>query len=129
MPDPEGGGGRGDGAGEAIFHLATPDQWDQAQRQGQVTPASLHTEGFIHCSTTSQVAGTIERHFADADELCLLELSHAVLSELQWDESRPGERYPHLYRPLELDEIRQVVSWHRTRPSDLVTRHPPQHLR
>lgn len=100
--------------GDRIFHLATPDAWAAAQADGQLRPPSLAVEGFIHCSTAGQVAGTIERHFAGVDELLALELDDAIHAELQWDESRPGEHYPHLYRPLLVGEIVRAVPWHRS---------------
>jgi uncharacterized protein (DUF952 family) len=95
-----------------IFHLATPEQWADAQVQGSVRPPSLATEGFVHCSTGDQLASTIARHFAGVDELVLLRLHEDRLGDdLRWDESRPGEIYPHLYRAIELDEVAEVVPW------------------
>jgi uncharacterized protein (DUF952 family) len=99
----------------AVFHLATPDEWAAAQATGRVAPPSLATEGFVHCSTEAQVAGTIELHFADVDELRLLQVDlDRVEADLRWEEGRPGQLFPHLYRPLELDEITQVQTWKRT---------------
>jgi uncharacterized protein (DUF952 family) len=101
-------------AGEAVYHLATPDEWAAAEASGRVTPASLATEGFVHCSTAAQVTGTIERHFAGVDELRLLRVDVAAVSaDLRWEESRPGEVYPHLYRPLARREVTQVITWRR----------------
>lgn len=96
-----------------VFHLTTPEEWGAAQVSGLVAPLSLAEEGFIHCSTHEQLAGTIERHFGGIDELRLLELDPALDAELRWEESRPGQAYPHLYRPLALDEVVEVVTWRR----------------
>jgi uncharacterized protein (DUF952 family) len=99
---------------EPVFHLATPEAWAVAQASGQLSPSSLDAEGFIHCSTATQVPGTISRHFAGIDELCLLEVDVATVGEdLRWEESRPGEVYPHLYRPLLVEEVVRVVPWRR----------------
>jgi uncharacterized protein (DUF952 family) len=100
---------------EPVLHLATPEAWTAAEASGRVSPPSLEAEGFIHCSTAAQVAGTIRRHFEGIDELCLLELDlTAVGADLRWEESRPGEVYPHLYRPLLVEEVARVVPWHRS---------------
>jgi uncharacterized protein (DUF952 family) len=99
-----------------VFHLTTPEAWAHAQASGQVAPPSLADEGFIHCSTDEQLAGTIERHFAGVDELRLLELDPALEDDLRWEESRPGEVYPHLYRPLAVGEVARVVDWRRGDP-------------
>jgi uncharacterized protein (DUF952 family) len=97
----------------AIFHLATPEEWAEAQATGVVAPPSLATEGFVHCSTADQLDDTIARHFTGVDELVLLRL-HADFGDLlRWEESRPGEAFPHVYRAIGLDEVAEVVAWHR----------------
>lgn len=98
----------------AIFHLATPEEWATAQAMGSVAPRSLATEGFVHCSRADQLDGTIQRHYAGIDDLVLLRLDEARLGDdLLWEESRPGERYPHLYRAIALDEVAEVIPWRR----------------
>ena len=97
-----------------VFHLITPDDWERARTAGQVVPDGFAEEGFVHCSTDDQVEGTIDRHFAGVDHLLLLRLDDVALGrDRRWDEVRPGERYPHLYRPISADEVLEVVPWHR----------------
>ncbi len=101
----------------AVFHLATPEQWRAAQAAGEVAPPSLATEGFVHCSADDQLDGTIARHFTGVDELVLLRLhDELVAADLRWEESRPGETYPHLYRAIALDEVAEATLWHRSDP-------------
>ena len=57
-----------------VFHLTTPAGWAEARRGGRVVPPGFADEGFVHCSTLTQLAGTIERHFAGVDELVVLRL-------------------------------------------------------
>ncbi len=97
-----------------IVHLATPAAWDAAQTAGELAPPSLRDEGFVHCSTGAQVAATIERHYADHDELVLLRLDPMEVEDaLRWEESRPGERFPHVYRALRLSDVAAVLPWRR----------------
>lgn len=97
---------------EELFHLATPDQWAAAQRTGTIAPPSLELEGFVHCSTGAQLAGTIERHFAGVDELALLRLDPTSLGDaLRWEEVRPGQLYPHVFRAIRVDEVVEVRPW------------------
>jgi uncharacterized protein (DUF952 family) len=97
-----------------LVHLATPAQWATAKEAGRVAPPSLEDEGFVHCSTGAQVAATIERHYPDHDELVLLRLDPvAVEDALRWEESRPGEVFPHVYRALRLDDVVTAVRWRR----------------
>lgn len=101
-----------------MFHLATPSAWDAALAAGRIEPPSLADEGFVHCSTAEQLAGTIERHFADAVGLVLVELAPEVAPELRWEEGRPGVRYPHLYRGIEAVDVLGVHHWHRSTGTD-----------
>jgi uncharacterized protein (DUF952 family) len=98
----------------SIFHLATAQQWAEAQASGEVAPPSLEAEGFVHCSTEAQLAGTIDRHFAGVPGLVLLRLDQGSLApDLRWEESRPGEVYPHVYRAIRLDEVVEARPWSR----------------
>lgn len=104
--------GVSDGAG--ILHIATPDEWAAAQQAGEIAPASLQSEGFVHCSTRAQLAGTLARHFTGAGPLVGLVLdSGAIAAELRWDESRPGARFPHVYAPI---PVTAVVAVERLEP-------------
>jgi uncharacterized protein (DUF952 family) len=97
-----------------LVHLSTPEQWAAAQEAGEVAPPSLAEEGFVHCSTGAQVAGTIARHYADHADLVLLRLDPTALADdLRWEESRPGEVYPHVYRALRLTAVVAAVPWRR----------------
>ena len=101
-----------DAPAATIYHLATLAEWAEAQERGSVAPASLAVEGFIHCSTPSQLAATIERHYANASELAVLYLDPITLGDaLVWEEGRPGEVYPHVYREISVDEVVEVVLW------------------
>ena len=98
-----------------IYHLATLAEWAEAQERGSVAPASLAADGFIHCSTPSQLAATIGRHHAHASELAVLHLDPITLGDaLVWEESRPGEVYPHIYREISVDEVVEVALWRRS---------------
>ncbi|MBN2624444.1 MAG: DUF952 domain-containing protein [Acidimicrobiales bacterium] len=89
-----------------ILHITTPDAWDAARQAGAVTPASLDTEGFVHCSTRAQLASTLARHFRGAGPLVLLVLDPAaVAGDLRWEQSRPGEVFPHVYAPLPVEAV------------------------
>src|SRR3546814_13283355 len=104
-----------------VFHITTAEGWARAQSAGEVAPASLAAEGFVHCSTGEQLAGTIERHFPGATDLVVLRLRRDLLDpELRWEESGHGT-YPHLYRPLTLAEVADATP----RPPPPPTSPPP----
>jgi uncharacterized protein (DUF952 family) len=98
----------------AIFHITSPAEWAAAQAAGEVVPAGFATEGFVHCSLSEQLASTLDRHFAGVDELVLLRLDPAAIAaDLRWEEGLPGVEFPHVYRPLRLDDVVEPISWRR----------------
>ena len=101
----------------AIFHITTPAAWERALASGQVEPDSLASEGFVHCSTAEQLEGTLARHFSDAADVVLLRLRRDALDQdLRWERSNHGGHYPHLYRPIQLDEVAEASSWRPGQP-------------
>jgi uncharacterized protein (DUF952 family) len=83
-----------------VLHITTAEAWAEAQRSGAVAPPSLAAEGFVHCSTRAQLDATLARHFPGAGRLTLLVLDPAAAGDLRWEESRPGEAFPHVYGPI-----------------------------
>jgi uncharacterized protein (DUF952 family) len=83
----------------SLFHLVPPQQWPSA---GWYEPASLATEGFVHLSFADQVAGSANRHYADAGELVAVELDPAALTgEIRIEDSYGrGTAFPHVYAPV-----------------------------
>jgi uncharacterized protein (DUF952 family) len=95
-----------DEPGAEILHIATPSEWAAATRTGQIAPPSLATEGFVHCSTRVQLAGTLGRHFAGAGPLVLLALDAAAIArDLRWEEGLAGEQFPHVYAPIPIAAV------------------------
>jgi uncharacterized protein (DUF952 family) len=84
-----------------VLHVTTPAAWAAAQEAGEVRPPSLATEGFVHCSTRAQLAATLDRHYRGAGPLVLLVLdAESLAADLRWEESHPGEHFPHVYAPV-----------------------------
>ncbi|MDD9718447.1 DUF952 domain-containing protein [Dinoroseobacter sp. PD6] len=70
-------------------------------------------DGYIHFSTTDQVAETAAKHFAGEDGLVLLAVAADGLGDaLKWEPSRGGALFPHLYRRL----FRSDILWSRPLP-------------
>jgi len=64
--------------------------------------ASLETDGFIHFSYASQLAGTAALHYAGASDLVVLAVDEAGL------DVRVEGGFPHLYEPLPVSAVRDV---------------------
>lgn len=99
------------GTSGRLLHMAEPDAWAAAPADGAYRPASLATEGFVHCSTEAQLAGTYRRYYEGRTDLVLLEVDPARLggAEVRWEEGSGGERFPHVYGPIPVEAVRSAV--------------------
>ncbi|MEJ7689528.1 MAG: DUF952 domain-containing protein [Nocardioidaceae bacterium] len=95
-----------------IFHIAEPDDWQQARADGTYTTSTrgrtLAEEGFLHCSRFEQVTTVLDFAYADvAGPLSLLVVDTEKLdSPLQLDEvPEAGDVYPHIYGPLNVSAV------------------------
>jgi uncharacterized protein (DUF952 family) len=101
-----------------IYHITSRKIWREAQQRGDYQVESLATEGFIHCSTNTQVLPVAEKYYPRQRNLLVLKIDPARLTaELRWEppaEGAPppgvpeGELFPHVYGPINLDAIVQV---------------------
>ena len=95
-----------------IYHITTHEAWRQALSKGFYRADSLETEGFIHCSTGAQVIHTANRFYAGRPDLVLLAIDESKLdAELIYEESEPGQHFPHLYGPLNLNAVSRALSF------------------
>lgn len=89
-----------------IYHITEAATWALAQAAGSYTADTLASEGFIHLSTRAQILGTANRFYHGRRDLVLLVVDPALLAaELRYEESEPGQLFPHLYGPLNLDAV------------------------
>ncbi|MFO0476791.1 MAG: DUF952 domain-containing protein [Alphaproteobacteria bacterium] len=90
-----------------VYKILRAREW-QAFRETGVFAGSADDlrDGFIHLSARDQVEGTRAKYFAAEPDIVILRASATQLgSELRWEPSRGGVLFPHLYRPLRLDEV------------------------
>lgn len=85
---------------EPLFHLAEPRAWAAATEE--YAPASLETDGFVHCSTREQLSRTARAFYADRNDLVLLTIDPEQISGLVTYEDLydSGEEFPHVYGPI-----------------------------
>lgn len=99
-----------------ILHVAFRSQWSRSHGADAVAgsryPVSgrgmtVAEEGYVHCATRSQLAGVLERHYADVDpnELTVLVLDTDLIEadgiEVRFEDTHgAGEDFPHVYGEL-----------------------------
>ena len=104
-----------------IIHITSRKAWDEAQKRGDYRTESLATEGFIHCSTVSQVLSVAENFYKAQRGLVLLAIEPTLLtSDLKWEPPSggalppgvpQGDPFPHIYGPINLAAVAQVVDF------------------
>lgn len=102
-----------------ILHITTRKAWIEATRTGAYSAPSLETEGFIHGSTLKQLLPVAGKFYRGQTGLVVLEIDPARLSsELKWEPPSgggpppgvpEGEAFPHVYGPINLDAVIQVL--------------------
>lgn len=97
-----------------ILHLTSQKDWLEAQEQGTYTAPSLDAQGFIHCSTEAQILRVANAFYREMPDPVVLWIDPERLNApLRWESPNPndpltGERFPHLYGPLNLDAVVRI---------------------
>ena len=102
-----------------IYHITSRAAWQQAQANGEYRADSLQTEGFIHCSTLSQVLPVADNFYTGQSGLLLLELDPSLLSaDLKWEPPSGGtpppgvpvgDLFPHIYGPIHVSAVGKAL--------------------
>jgi uncharacterized protein (DUF952 family) len=90
-----------------IVKLLRAAEWAAFQADGSFAgSADDLRDGYIHLSAPDQVAGTAAKWFAgEAGVVAVTFDADALAADLRWEPARGGVLFPHLYRPLRLDEV------------------------
>jgi uncharacterized protein (DUF952 family) len=91
-----------------IYHLVPGSTWQQAP-EGPYRAGSLASEGFIHCSNRDQVAAAANRFYANEADLLVLAIDvERLTSPVRDEEAGTGERFPHIYGPINREAVVEV---------------------
>ncbi len=104
-----------------ILHIAFPDEWAAAQAAGAYR---MSTRGvslddgatFIHASRFDQVAGVANSFYADVEHplvLLVIDTERLVSALCDEDLDGSGTTFPHIYGPLNLDAVVDVLAYAR----------------
>jgi glutathione S-transferase len=103
----------------AIFHITANEDWGAARAGGSYRLStrgqSLDDVGFIHCSKVHQVTGVANAVYRGVHGLVLLVIDPQRVTAPIREESPNGsdgtERYPHIYGPLNVEAVVEVVKF------------------
>jgi len=87
---------------EVAYKLVDRAEWAAALVTGAYAGSAVdRADGYIHMSTSAQLAETARRHYVGRDDLVLVTVDLLQLDgTLKWEASRGGDLFPHLYAPL-----------------------------
>ncbi len=96
-----------------ILHITERIAWEEAKHEGAYRGDTLEDEGFIHCSTSAQVVRVANERFLNREGLVLLCIDPGrVKPEIRFENLEGGEAlFPHVYGPLNLDSVADVLSF------------------
>ena len=96
-----------------MYCITTLDKWNASKEKGEYLDKSLETEGFIHCSYPHQLLAVANKHFKGMENLIILCINPGQLKSRTIDEDLSGlnEVYPHIYGPINIDAVVDVVDF------------------
>ena len=88
-----------------IYHLVWKSDWELLSKEGLYRPASLETEGFVHCTREPEKLIEVANLFFNEERtepLMLLKIDQSKLgSEVKYEDPGVGHLFPHVYGPIE----------------------------
>jgi [acyl-carrier-protein] S-malonyltransferase len=95
-----------------VYHITKREGWEAAQADGEYRGDTLESQGFIHCSTAEQVVHVANELFRARGGLVLLAIRAAdVKAEVKYEGPADGQKFPHVYGPLNLDAVEKVIDF------------------
>ena len=95
-----------------ILHICPKKDWEDAKVAGIYTADSLTSQGFIHSSTAEQVIEVADHVFKGQSDLILLLIDDKQVNpEIKHEDAGNGKFYPHIYGPLNLDAVINIVDF------------------
>lgn len=90
-----------------VYKIFRAREWSELITSGATAgSADDRADGFVHLSTAPQLPGTLAKHFGGEEGLVLAALDAGRAGPgLRWEASRGGALFPHLHRPLELEDV------------------------
>lgn len=84
-----------------IYHVVLPEVWERFKSRPSYQPESLASEGFIHCSYSTQLPAVLKRYYSHVSKVLILKIdTDKLLPKLVKEPSTNGEMYPHIYGRL-----------------------------
>ena len=99
-----------------VYKIMSAAEARQMQRDGVFNGSPVDiADGYIHLSSGSQLAETLDKHFSGIDGLMLAAVDLSRLGNtVRWEHSRGGQLFPHIYGKLPIDAVVWVIALERS---------------
>jgi len=90
-----------------IYHFTPKTLWNTGKTANNYLPEAFPEEGFIHCSTFSQILGSANKHADKTKQHVLLKINPEKLtSELLYEYTKTGAGpFPHIFGVLNNEAV------------------------
>ena len=97
-----------------VYKILSIEEWNKAQKSGFINTNLDIKDGFIHFSTASQLATSLELYFSNHQEvILLLPNMKKIKANLKYESTKPDSKrngfFAHLYSDLSAEDI--AKSW------------------
>lgn len=104
------------------YHLVAEAIWSEVDPASPYSAASLHSEGFIHCTDGLDALGvTFDRYYAADPRPFLAVTVDLDTVGVPWRYDVPGSPYPHIYGPIPPEAVLAVSGVERDGEGRFVT--------
>ena len=96
-----------------VYKILTLEEWENASKTGFVVTELDKKDGFIHLSTSSQLAAILSLFFTQHEKIVLLQLKQEeIKGSLIFEDPVPKDElsglFPHLYSDLAINQVSQM---------------------
>jgi uncharacterized protein (DUF952 family) len=101
-----------------LYKVLTSEEWKLASSKGFIITELDKKDGFVHLSTSKQLAGTLSLYFSKFEEVILIQLAYDQLkNELKLESvnssSKRGGYFYHFYDDLNINQACKVWNLNR----------------
>lgn len=96
-----------------LYHIAEKARWLSQVHKGIYEPDQFEIDGFIHCSTETQVLEVANRFYKGKDNLVLLKIdANLVVAPIVFENLEGGqEQFPHIYGHLNTNSVVGIIDF------------------
>ncbi|MFC7228343.1 DUF952 domain-containing protein [Salinirubellus salinus] len=95
-----------------MLHVVDAEDWEARRTNGEYRPPSLDAQGFVHLSPADAVLAVAQYNHAGDAEPLLVVVDRTCLGDVRYEEG-DGRAFPHLYGPLPVDAVTDVLAFPR----------------